>query len=203
MSRQRANRRVAVMSLAIIGGMLGLTAASVPLYRLFCQVTGYGGTTQRADAAGESVEQQIRVRFNANVAGDLPWDFGPQQRIMTVKLGESEMAYYKAYNRSDRPVVGMATFNVTPHTAGVYFSKIHCFCFDEQTLQPGQSVDMPVNFFVDPAIKDDLDTAGLEEITLSYTFFIDKEATERLSRPGAQAAVAVPEPVVTSPPQGG
>lgn len=152
MSRQRANRRVAVMSLAIIGGMLGLTAASVPLYRLFCQVTGYGGTTQRADAAGESVEQQIRVRFNANVAGDLPWDFGPQQRIMTVKLGESEMAYYKAYNRSDRPVVGMATFNVTPHTAGVYFSKIHCFCFDEQTLQPGQSVDMPVNFFVDPAI---------------------------------------------------
>ncbi|WGF86941.1 cytochrome c oxidase assembly protein [Marinivivus vitaminiproducens] len=191
MSRERANRRVALAAIGVIGGMLGLTAASVPLYSLFCQVTGYGGTTQRADAAGDSVDIPIRVRFNANVAGDMPWRFAPEQRLLTVNLGDSHLAQYRAMNPTDHAIVGTATYNITPHTAGAYFNKIQCFCFNEQTLEPGQAVDMPVTFFVDPAIKDDPDTAGLEEITLSYTFFVDEQATRELA---GQAHAAAQEP---------
>jgi cytochrome c oxidase assembly protein subunit 11 len=156
----------------VILGMVGLTAAAVPLYRLFCQVTGYGGTTQRAEAAPErQLDRTITVRFNADVAGGLPWSFAPVERAVEVRLGEQHLAFYRAHNGGDRTIVGTATFNVTPFKAGAYFSKIACFCFEEQAVQAGETVDMPVSFYVDPAILDDPDTGDVRAITLSYTFF--------------------------------
>ncbi len=186
MSRpSRANTTTALVAVGVIVGMLGLTAAAVPLYQLFCQVTGYGGTTQRADAAAaEVLDRTIKVRFNADIAGDLPWRFAPEQREMEVRLGEQNLAFYRAANRSDRAIVGSATFNVTPFKAGAYFSKIACFCFEEQTLAAGEAVEMPVSFYVDPAILEDPDTRGLEAITLSYTFFKLSEAGEAVAEAG-------------------
>jgi cytochrome c oxidase assembly protein subunit 11 len=171
--RRIGGKAVTVVALAsVIVGMLGLTAAAVPLYRLFCQVTGYGGTTQRAQAAPEQkVGQTITVRFNADVDPELPWSFAPAQRQIEVGIGEQTLAFYRAINRSQHPIVGQATYNVTPFKAGPYFSKIACFCFEAQTLQAGETVDMPVSFYVDPAILDDPDTRDVRAITLSYTFF--------------------------------
>lgn len=182
MSLQRRNRRTALAASLIILAMAGLTAASVPLYNLFCQVTGYGGTP-RIGAIAEGVrpqDRQVTIYFNADTASDLPWRFRPQQRSMTVKVGEEHLAFYEAQNRADHPVVGRAVYNVTPFKVGSYFSKVHCFCFEKQTLQPGERVDMPVSFYVDPAMLEDADASGVTQITLSYTFFIDKEATARL-----------------------
>ena len=181
MSLARKNRRTAVAASLVIAGMLGLTAASVPLYDLFCRVTGFGGTP-RIDAAAPSgaVEQSVTVLFNADIGADMPWLFRPVQRSMTVKAGEETLAFYEAVNRSDRAVVGRAVYNVTPHKIGGYFAKVHCFCFEEQILQPGQRVEMPVSFYVDPAMLDDTDTSEVRQITLSYTFFIDREATAQL-----------------------
>ncbi len=177
MDRKR-NQRTAVLASGIIVGMLGLTAASVPLYDLFCRVTGFGGTTQVAEASPEAVtDHVVRVSFNADREPDLPWRFQAAQRRMEVRLGENHLAFYTAENRSDRPIVGRAVYNVTPHKAGAYFAKVHCFCFEEQLLLPGETVEMPVSFFVDPAMLDDVNTADIHEITLSYTFFIDEEAT--------------------------
>jgi cytochrome c oxidase assembly protein subunit 11 len=157
----------------VIAGMLGLTAASVPLYRLFCQVTGYGGTTQRAEQAPDQIsDRTIKVRFNAEVAQGIPWSFEPEQREIEIRIGEQQLAFYRARNNGERPIVGTATFNVTPNKAGFYFSKIDCFCFTEQVLQPGESADLPVSFFVDPAILDDPETQDVRSITLSYTFFM-------------------------------
>jgi cytochrome c oxidase assembly protein subunit 11 len=171
----------AVALSGVIVGMLALTAAAVPLYRLFCQVTGYGGTTQRAQAApGEELEQTIKVRFNADVDPSLPWTFAPEQRQVEVRVGEQALAYYRASNRSDRPIVGQATYNVTPFKAGPYFDKIACFCFEEQILQPGEEVDMPVSFYVDPAMLRDPNTRDVHTITLSYTFFLLEDETEAL-----------------------
>jgi cytochrome c oxidase assembly protein subunit 11 len=188
MRAARRNRRTALMLASVIAGMLGLTAASVPLYRLFCQVTGYGGTTQRAEAApGEVRGGPIAVAFNADVAPDLPWSFRPLQRRIEVRPGEERLAFYEAVNRSDGPIVGTAVFNVTPFKVGSYFSKIQCFCFDEQTLGPGERAELGVSFFVDPAILDDPDARSVREITLSYTFFVDAEATARLRRERADA----------------
>jgi cytochrome c oxidase assembly protein subunit 11 len=168
----RGKMITALLATLAICGMLGLTAAAVPLYRLFCQVTGYGGTTQVAQASpAEPLAQTIKVRFNADVDPDLPWSFRPVQREVEVRIGEQHLAFYRARNRSDRAVVGQAVYNVTPFKAGAYFGKIACFCFDEQRLAPGQEVDMPVSFFVDPAILDDPNTRDLTTITLSYTFF--------------------------------
>lgn len=178
--RQR-NRRGAILASTIILAMLGLTAASVPLYDLFCRVTGYGGTTNIAGETESAVsERVVEVSFNADRAADLPWRFQPAQRSMTVKLGEQHLAFYTAENLSDRPVVGRAVYNVTPHKVGYYFAKIHCFCFDEQVLQPGERVEMPVSFFVDPEMLDDPDARDVTQITLSYTFFVDAEATAAL-----------------------
>jgi cytochrome c oxidase assembly protein subunit 11 len=169
---------VLLATLAIFG-MLGLTAASVPLYRLFCQVTGYGGTTQIAGALpDEPLAQTIKVRFNADVDPALPWSFRPLEREIEVRLGEQHLAFYRARNHSDRAVVGQAVYNVTPFKAGVYFDKIACFCFDEQRLAPGEEVDMPVSFFIDPALLDDPNTRDLTTITLSYTFFRLEAARE-------------------------
>jgi cytochrome c oxidase assembly protein subunit 11 len=165
-------RMTAVMATGVIAGMLGLTAAAVPLYRLFCQVTGYGGTTQRAERAPEAVgDATIKVYFNADVAQGMPWSFAPVAREVEVRIGEQTLAFYRAHNSASQPITGTATFNVTPAKAGVYFSKIDCFCFTEQTLAADQTVDMPVSFFVDPAILDDPGARDVRSITLSYTFF--------------------------------
>jgi cytochrome c oxidase assembly protein subunit 11 len=166
------NRKVALMSALVVAGMVGLAYASVPLYRMFCQVTGFGGTTQRAEAAPEkTVDRRMTILFDANMAGSLPWTFEPVQRLLDIKVGEENFAYYRATNNSDHAVTGSAVFNVTPDTAGAYFNKIQCFCFTEQTLKAGESVEMPVSFFVDPAIVEDHGLDKVSTITLSYTFY--------------------------------
>ncbi len=171
-SASRNNRTAGIM--AIVGlVMLALAFASVPLYRVFCQVTGYGGTTQRAEVApgGDVVEGKISVAFDANTNAALPWDFKPEQERVSVVPGAQTKIFYRATNLVARPTTGQAVFNVTPIAAGKYFSKIECFCFTEQTLRGGQSVDMPVVFFVDPKMREDPDTKDISEITLSYTFY--------------------------------
>ena len=143
-----------------------------PAYRLFCQVTGWGGTTQRAEIAPTIVlDRKITVRFDANTAQGLPWRFKPEQLSQTINVGASALAFYESENLADKPVAGQATFNVSPAKAGIYFRKIDCFCFTEQTLQPGESVSMPVAYFIDPAIDDDPNMDEVETVTLSYTFF--------------------------------
>ena len=171
------NRRVALIVLAAAAAMLGLGFAAVPLYRIFCQVTGYGGTTQvataaeAADAAARSAgAPMISIRFDANTASDMPWMFRARQVTDTVQIGQRDMAIFEAKNLSSVPVTGTASFNVEPEQAGAYFTKIQCFCFTEQTLQPGQEVTMPVIYFVDPRALDDPNMKDVEQITLSYTF---------------------------------
>jgi cytochrome c oxidase assembly protein subunit 11 len=163
---------------AVVAGMVGMSFAAVPLYRLFCQVTGYGGTTQLAESAPGAAAESVTVRFNADTARGMPWRFSPVQREVTARLGEQVTVFYEASNPSARPVTGTATFNVTPLGAGAYFAKIECFCFVEQRLEPGQTVAMPVTFFVDPALRDDPDAAWVDTITLSYTFFEKEEADD-------------------------
>ncbi len=185
---RRKNRLFLGGLFGLVFGMVGLAYASVPLYALFCQVTGFGGTTQRAEAApARQVDRSIKVRFNADVNQSLPWRFRPEQRELTVKLGETGLAAYQAVNRADRPTVGTALYNVTPDKAGKYFNKIECFCFTEQVLEPGQSVDMPVAFFVDPSLADDPAMEDVTTITLSYTFFRAKDETQVLAQHAAQA----------------
>ena len=172
----RRNLRTGLMAFAGALAMLGLGYASVPLYRLFCQVTGFGGTTMQAtesDAARAATlvtGQKISIRFDATSAMGMPWTFRPAQATDTVTIGERDIATYVARNDSDQSITGMATFNVTPEQAGKYFNKIQCFCFTEQTLAPGQEVTMPVLYYVDPAMLDDPNMKGVEQITLSYTF---------------------------------
>jgi cytochrome c oxidase assembly protein subunit 11 len=170
---ERRKRVTAGLLAGLVVGMVGLAYASVPLYRLFCQVTGYGGVPQRAEQApGEVLDRTIRVRFDANVDRALPWSFAPVERVVEVKIGETGLAFFKASNDSEAPVAGTAVFNVVPELASRYFAKIECFCFKEQTLQPGASIEMPVSFFVDPKIVEDEDTGNIGEITLSYTFYL-------------------------------
>jgi cytochrome c oxidase assembly protein subunit 11 len=152
--------------------MIAAAYAAVPLYRLFCEATGYGGTPQRAQSAPQSpIDRTITVEFDANAGTGLPWTFLPAQRRISTRIGEQTIAYYRAANNSVEARTGSAVFNVTPALAGRYFNKIECFCFQEQTLQPGQSVDLPVVFFIDPKIADDKDLVSLKTITLSYTFY--------------------------------
>lgn len=166
--------------------MLGMAYAAVPLYDLFCRVTGYGGTTSRADTAPLVVlDRTIKVRFAANTDRNMPWAFRPQQASQTVKVGETGLAFYQAHNPTSRTVHGTATFNVAPFKAGQYFQKIDCFCFTQQTLGPGEQVDMPVTYYIDPAIADDPALDGVREITLSYTFFVDTKAGDELAFNGA------------------
>ncbi len=169
---RRRNAATAAAALGIVVVMGGLAYASVPLYRWFCQVTGYGGTTQVAEAAPQELHQRsVTVRFNADVNSALPWRFQPVERSVRVRLGEERLAFYRAKNLGDRPVTGTATFNVTPAKAGPYFAKLDCFCFTEQTLAAGRSVDMPVSFYVDPELAGDRNLDDVTTITLSYTFF--------------------------------
>jgi cytochrome c oxidase assembly protein subunit 11 len=159
------------MKMALLAAaMVALAFASVPLYRIFCQVTGFAGTTQRAEAAPGAVAGQIGVRFDANIDPALPWRFEPAERVR-IHPGQRTVVNYRATNLTARPTTGRAIFNVTPTQAGPYFSKIECFCFTEQTLKPGESVLMPIVFFVDPRIRDDEATRKIDEITLSYTFY--------------------------------
>jgi cytochrome c oxidase assembly protein subunit 11 len=168
------NARTAALALLGACAMLALGFASVPLYRIFCQVTGFGGTTMRvSEAQAATVKTSskiISVRFDANVDRQMPWKFGADQVTQDLRIGARKMAFYSAQNLSDRAVTGIASFNVEPELAGKYFNKIQCFCFNEQTLQPGQSVNMPVIYYVDPKILDDPETKDIEQITLSYTF---------------------------------
>ena len=167
------NRRLLVMLASIVGLMVGMAYASVPLYKLFCQVTGYGGTTQVSnDAATHIVAgHSITVRFDANVNRALAWKFVPVDPPVTLNPGEEIVINYRATNIGDAASVGTSTFNVTPAKAGAYFMKIDCFCFQEQTLKPGESIDMPVRFFIDPEIVADKNVVDVKDITLSYTFF--------------------------------
>ena len=158
--------------LGVAATMLSLSFAAVPLYQIFCRVTGFGGTTQTATALPTQIlARQIRISFNADTDPNLPWRFTPVQHEQSVRVGEQMLAAYEAENTSDQPVTAMATYNVTPFEAGKYFHKIHCFCFEEQTLQPRQKVNMPISFFIDPAIDEDPHLDGVKDITLSYTFF--------------------------------
>ncbi|MCU0945311.1 MAG: cytochrome c oxidase assembly protein [Rubritepida sp.] len=176
----RRNRRVAIGAFGFVGFMVGVSFAAVPLYDLFCRVTGFGGTPMIGQAAPASPgEAKITVRFNAVTQPNLPWRFAAQQPAMTLRVGEEGLAFYVARNTAEGPVTGISTYNVTPEIAGRYFHKTACFCFEEQTLAPGESVDMPLAFWVDPRIAEDPATRGIRTITISYTFFRSLNDAER------------------------
>ena len=178
MSLKKKNRRVFLILSSFVFGMVVLAFASVPLYKLFCQVTGYGGTTQEASVIpSESYDRSITIRFHANISPSLPWIFQPLQREVSVKVGEKGLAFYKAANKSNQNYTGTAIFNVTPHKVGKYFNKVDCFCFEEQTIASFEEVEMPVSFFIDPEIMTDPNLQDVKTITLSYTFLpVKKEA---------------------------
>jgi cytochrome c oxidase assembly protein subunit 11 len=186
-AKRNADLRVAAACAVFFVSMIGAAYASVPLYKLFCQVTGFGGTPKIATAAPEDVlAHNIKVRFDGNVNGSLPIEFGPVEREVEVKLGQTKQISFTAKNLSSRELTVKATYNVTPETAGYYFNKLQCFCFNETTLKPGETLDMPVVFFVDPTIVDDVEAAQITTITLSYTFFPVLEGTQK---PADQAAL--------------
>lgn len=172
MSQQKRNQQTAISLLAIVAGMLLLSYASVPLYRMFCVYTGFGGTTQDALAAPEKIlNRELTVMFNTDVMPDVPLLFKAEQRKMVLRVGEQKLAFFKVTNSTDAPVTAVSTFNVTPDAAGLYFMKIKCFCYDAQTIQAGETVTMPVSFFIDPSLQENHDLDELTTITLSYTFF--------------------------------
>ena len=173
----------AAICVVFVAGMVGMSFAAVPLYRVFCQVTGFGGTTQRAsEAPARTLEREVTVRFDGNVTNGLGWNFRPRQRQVTLRVGEVAEVAFIAENRTDSATTGTASFNVTPNAAGIYFNKLACFCFTEQSLAAGQTVDMPVQFFVDPAIAEDHELDHIGTITLSYTFY---PVTEPVAAAGA------------------
>ncbi len=164
--------RTAVQTVGVVLFMGAMAWASVPLYDLFCRVTGYGGTTSQASAGSDTIlDRTIGIRFDASRDRGMPWEFKPVVREMDIRIGETGLAFYEAYNPTDRPIAGTASYNVAPYSAGGYFTKIDCFCFEMQVLQPGERVQMPVTFYVDPEIVDDREAKFLHTITLSYTFY--------------------------------
>lgn len=170
--RRVNNSSILVGCVVFVAGMVGAAYASVPLYRLFCQVTGYNGTTQRVEQFSDTVlDQKVRVTFDANTSSGLNWEFKPVQNSVEPRIGETVQITYKATNKSQTPVTGTAVFNVTPMEAGAYFNKVQCFCFTETTLKPGETLEMPVVFFVDPEITKAEETKNIRTITLSYTFY--------------------------------
>lgn len=170
MSEAANNKKVLVRLVSVMIVMGSLAWAAVPAYKLFCQVTGWGGATDVADVAPGAIAEMVTVRFDASLERGMPWEFSPIQTAMQLKIGEEGLAFYEAYNPTDRPIAGTASFNVAPYAAGAFFSKIDCFCFELQVLEPGQRVQMPVTFFVEPEILDDADAKFAKTITLSYTF---------------------------------
>lgn len=198
---EKNNSRIVTMCVVMVLAMGGLAYASVPLYELFCQVTGYGGTTQKADAQAADgvgiIDRDINVRFDANTASVLNWEFAPQQREVTIKMGEKMVINYVAKNLSDKPIVGMASFNVTPQAAGVFFNKIECFCFTDTYIEPGATLDMPVIFYVDPEMDQEKAMKALNTITLSYTFFESETSVEdALKERKEEAAIKAEEAAV-------
>lgn len=176
--QNKRNQRTLVSLAMLATGMICLAYAAVPLYQMFCQVTGFGGASKRVEAASTATSDRIvTVRFDANTDPALPWKFEPVQRSVEAKLGENMLIFYRAKNLSKEPVTGMATFNVTPLKTGGVFAKVACFCFDQQTLQPGEDVEMPVSFYIDPAMAEDKTLNDVTTITLSYTFFRAKAQT--------------------------
>jgi cytochrome c oxidase assembly protein subunit 11 len=172
------NRRLAMIAGGGAAGMLGLAYASVPLYSLFCQATGFGGTTQKADKApSKTSDIVVSVRFDANVDSGLPWRFHAKEQIQKIKVGEVAMASYIAENLSNEETTGTAAFNVTPSDAGIFFNKIACFCFTQQTLKPGEIAELPVQYFIDPAMLEDANSKGIREIVLSYSFYPAKKTS--------------------------
>ncbi len=172
MSGPRGNGRVAAMLVGVVVTMGALAWAAVPFYDWFCRVTGYAGTTNVASGVAQDIlEETVTVRFDANTAAGMPWQFRPMQTEMTLRIGETGMAFYEAYNPTNKPVAGSASYNVAPDLAGYYFNKIQCFCFTEQVLQPGERIEMPVVFYVDPELVKDRDAGRIRNITLSYTFY--------------------------------
>lgn len=171
-ANHRANWLIGGACMAVFAGMVGMAYAAVPLYRMFCQVTGYGGTTQRVDQYADRVlDKTVKIRFDANVSGGLPWDFKPEQREITIRIGETAQAQFRAVNQFGKATRGRASYNVAPEMAGAYFNKVQCFCFNDTTLEPNEALDMPVVFYVDPDIADVPELKNLTTITLSYTFF--------------------------------
>ena len=169
---EKANQKTALYALGVVFFMGAMAWASVPLYDLFCRVTGYGGYTNVSEVESEIIlDETITIRFDASLARDMPWEFMPVERQVEVKFGETALAFYEAYNPTRRPIAGSASYNVTPYGAGSFFNKIDCFCFQEQILQPGERVQMPVTFFVDPELVNDKDAKFAKTITLSYTFY--------------------------------
>ena len=165
------NGRIAFRLVGMVAIMLGLSFAAVPFYDWFCRVTGYGGTTDVAETGSDVIlDRTIKIRFDASLERGMPWEFRPQQREVEIRIGETGLAFYEAFNPTDMPVAGTASFNVSPYAAGAYFTKIECFCFEQQVLEPGQRIDMPVTFYVDPEIVDDVEAKHAPVITLSYTF---------------------------------
>ena len=191
------NNTVALICGAVIVGMVGMAYASVPLYRAFCQATGYGGTVRKADTAPDRpLDQTLLIRFDTNVRG-LPWDFSAEQASQTVQIGATQVATFRVTNRSDKPVTARAVFNVVPEQAGVYFRKLSCFCFSDQTVAAGATVEMPVLYFVDPKYAQDSDTKNGKTITLSYTFFPSTTAKDQGVKPQDAKAPATPGPPAT------
>jgi cytochrome c oxidase assembly protein subunit 11 len=182
-SGNRNHGVIALACVAFVFGMVGVSYAAVPLYKIFCQVTGYGGTTQRVEQYSDTVlDETITVRFDANTAAGLPWDFAPMQRDVTMKIGETTQIAYRAENLFKTPTSGRSSFNVTPQIAGAYFMKVECFCFTDTRLAPGEEMEMPVVFYIDPAIVDLPEMKNTRTITLSYTFYpIEESAGEENS----------------------
>lgn len=173
---QKRNAKVALICAASFFGMVGMAYASVPLYRAFCQLTGFDGATMKAEAAPDQVlDRALTIRFDANVR-NLPWTFTAEQTSQPAKIGETKLALFKVRNNSDKAITGRAVFNVVPEQAGPYFQKLDCFCFSDQTIGPGETVEMPVLYFVDPKYASDFETQGKQEVTLSYTFFPSVDA---------------------------
>ena len=172
--------RILLLCLVLVGGMGAVSYAAVPLYELFCQITGYGGTPKRADKekTWKAIDKTITVNFDANISKDLPWDFGPEKKNITVKVGETMMAYYQAQNMSDKSIVGTAVFNITPLSVAKYIHKIECFCFSNQELAAGEKARLPVNFSFDPAMMEDPTVADVNVITFSYTFYPSPDKQE-------------------------
>lgn len=170
--RERNNGIIVASCVTFVAAMVGASYAAVPLYDLFCRVTGYNGTTQRVEQVSDTVlDRTIKVTFDANTGGGLPWSFKPVDRDVEMRIGETVQINYRVKNLADRPTTGQATFNVTPMQGGAYFNKVACFCFTETTLQPGEERDMPVVFFIAPAIVDQPETRDIKLMTLSYTFY--------------------------------
>ncbi|WP_109463818.1 cytochrome c oxidase assembly protein [Albibacillus kandeliae] len=171
-ARQPNPGRTVLMLVGIVVFMGAMAWASVPFYSWFCKVTGFGGTTSVAEQGADKIlDRTIKIRFDANTDPDMPWEFKPVQRTMEIRIGETGLAFYEAHNPTDRTIAGTASYNVFPYEAGGYFDKIQCFCFNEQVLEPGETVQMPVTFYVDPAMVDDIDAKHINSITLSYTFY--------------------------------